>query len=106
MDASRYLRRFSAHIPSSLLLLFGIPAQALFDVVVQSEIQLLRREPVVPRPRAGSSHLQFAHVVDVPAADGTQIGRFDGRHSHGSAGKRDEFDFVGRAIFMDHAVTA
>ena len=31
MDASRYLRRFSAHIPSSLLLLFGIPAQALFE---------------------------------------------------------------------------
>ena len=51
--------------------------------------------------QAGSSRLQLAHMADVPLTDGTQIGCCDGRHRHGSAGKRDEFDLVSRAFLMD-----
>jgi hypothetical protein len=40
-------------------------------------------------------------MADVPLANRTHIGRFDGCHSHRSASKRGELDFVSRATFMD-----
>ncbi len=44
---------------------------------------------------------ELADVINVPSADGTNMGRFDGGHRNGSARELGKLHLVGRAVLVD-----